>query len=117
MKKLFLMLLVGTLFASCSHSIYSTQTLTDNYNMQMTSKKELAVKEQIKIYTAEDKINGDYEVLYVNQYKPFSIPILRPYKKQMKKKFYKQITTKASDLKGDAVIVEGIGNYKVIKFK
>lgn len=118
MKKITLIAIIGLFFASCSHGVYTHQSLTDNYNIRMTSKKEQALKQQIKIYLSEAEVGGDFEVISLNTYKPSpTIPIIRGYKKQMNKKFYQRMVQKAAKQNGDAVIVSGLGYYKVIKLK
>jgi hypothetical protein len=115
MNKLFFSLALVSVFAfsSCQVSL-TTAKLNKKYDNALISK---SIKENIKIYESESAIDKPFTVLSVNTYGPLIvIPILRSYKSVMYKKFYKTAVLKANSTKGDAVLIEGVGHYKVIKF-
>jgi hypothetical protein len=83
-------------------------------NMRMKSQDELLTKARVKVYTSEKDVSGTYEVVAINVYSQFRIPILMSYRKQMTKKFYQKATTKAYEQGGNGIIVSAAGLYKVI---
>lgn len=115
MKKIFFSLTLASVFAlsSCQVSLTTTK-LQRKYDNALISK---SIKEKITIYESESAIDKPFTVLSVNTYGPLIvIPILRSYKSVMYKKFYKTAVLKANSTNGDAVLIEGVGHYKVIKF-
>jgi hypothetical protein len=115
MNKLFFSLALVSVFAlsSCQVSL-TTAKLNKKYDNVLIAK---SIKENIKIYESEAAIDRPFTVLSVNTYGPLIvIPIFRSYKSVMYKKFYKVAVLKANSTKGDAVLIEGVGHYKVIKF-
>ncbi len=113
MKNLFLVITV-IIFSSCAHQLYSPETMEYYQNMRMKSQDELQTKARVKVFTSEKDVKGDYEVIAVNVYNPFRIPIFMSYKNQMHKKFYQKATIKAYELGGNGIIVTAAGFYKVI---
>lgn len=107
--------LVGAvLFSSCSYKIFPKSTLEFNYDVNMTSQKELYAKSNVHIYLSEDEVPGNYEIIAFVRYTPFSLPIFAPERPQQLKKFYKKAVMKAQDLGGNGVIINTIGNFRVI---
>ena len=116
MSKLFFSLALVSVFAlgSCNLSL-TTMKLQKKYDNSLLPK---SIKEKITVYESESEIDKPFSVLSVNIYKPLLvIPILRPYKSVMYKNFYKTAVQKANSTNGDAVLIEAVGYYKVIKFK
>ncbi len=116
MKKLYLLVIVCTVIftSSCSHRMYNSKVLQGNYDIRMDSKEELNVKGKIRIFLSEKDVQGDYEVISLNSYKPFTIPIFMSVKGQTNKKFYEKATKKAYEQGGNGIIILTSGNYKVI---
>ena len=114
MKKLFisLSLLSVLTLSSCQVSL-TTAKLNRKYENSFVSK---SVRENIKIYESEAEIDQPFTVLSINSYRPLIvIPILRPYSHVMYKKFYNVAVNKANSTNGNGVLIEGVGQYKVIK--
>ena len=107
-------LLGAVLFSSCSYKIFPKTTLEFNYDVNMTSKDELYAKSNVNIYLSEDEVPSDYEVIAFVRYAPFSVPIFAPERQQQLKKFYKKAVLKAQDLGGNGIIINTIGNFRVI---
>ena len=107
------LVLVGT---SCTHYIYDVHTLQANYDARMTSPEELEMKSKVKIFTSEQDIKGDYELLSFNSYAPFRLlPFAKPYVKRSSKKFYKKAVQIAYEEGGNAIIIIAPLHYKVIR--
>ena len=118
MKKLLLLLpIVAALFlSSCSHTIIPVSTFEGNYQKRMLSNSDKEIKSTVSIFTSESEIKDTFEVISVNNYKPwFSIPIIYSGVKQMRLKFYQKAAQQAYAAGGNGVLVEGIGHYKVLK--
>lgn len=116
MKKLFLLVVVcSAIFAtSCSHTIYNPKVLQGNYDIRMDSKEELEIKGKVRIFLSENDVQGEYEIISLNLYKPFTIPVLMSVKGQMNKKFYEKAVKKAYEQGGNGIIILAGGYYKVI---
>lgn len=116
MKKLFLLTAVcSILFAtSCSHTVYNLKVLQGNYDIRMDSKEELDIKGKVRIFLSEKDVKGDYDIISLNLYKPFTIPVLMTIKGQMNKKFYEKAVKKAYEQGGNGIIIMAGGYYKVI---
>ncbi len=118
MKKLLLLALCSIIFAtSCTHTIYNTKVLQSNYQLRMDSGEELEIKSKVRIFLSEKDVQGDYEVISLNTYKPFTIPILMSVKSQTNKKFFEKAVKKAHELGGNGIIVMAGGLYKVINLR
>lgn len=113
----FLLLVFSFILASCSHTLYPVDTLEYNYNMRMQSNAELQAKSQVQVFFSEKDVKGDFSVISVNLYSPYTIPILMNYRKQMSKKFLQKAVMKANEQGGNGIIVTAGGYYKVIKIK
>lgn len=110
------LLIVGLVGTSCTHYIYDVHTLQANYDARMTSPEELEMKAKVKIFTSEQDIKGDYELLSFNSYAPFRLlPFAKPYVKRSSKKFYKKAVQIASEEGGNAIIIIAPLHYKVIR--
>lgn len=116
MKKLFLLAAVcSVLFStSCSHTLYNPKVLQGNYDVRMNDKEELEIKSKVRIYLSEKDVQGEYEVISLNLYNPFTIPLFMSHKAQMTKKFYEKAVKKAYEQGGNGIIVTAGGYYKVI---
>lgn len=108
------MIIASLLLSSCAHTVYSTDSFKSNYFMRMRSNSELEIRSKVLVFESEKDVKGNYEVIYINTYYPFSIPILMGHKSQMKKKFYEKAVKKAYSLGGNGIIIQGPGTYKVI---
>lgn len=120
MKKLiYLSLLCAVVcLSSCNHAVYPTKTLQNTYELGMTSKHEIATMAKIQVFLSDKDIVKPFDVISINTYRPLlTIPILAPYESSMRKNFYKAAIKKAEDQLGDAIIITGIGQYKVLKYK
>lgn len=120
MKTVKLLAAVIALFVlgSCSHTVYPTMSLYNNYNSQMRSKEELSIKSKVNVYFSEKQIKGDFEILSVNTYKPFTlIPLNYFFVKKMNKKFLSKAVKKAYEEGGNAVLVQGPGSFFVLNLK
>lgn len=102
------------LFASCT-TVYKASELTANYDVSMTSKKELAVKNEIAVFYSENEVTVPFEVISMNNYKPLDIPILHPGTKDIKKNIVRIAVYQAKEQGGNAVVLLGEGLFKVIK--
>lgn len=109
---------------SCCHKVFIPSVMKSHYDNRMTSKSELKIKNSIKILSEQETKDLSYEILSYNNYKPFSIPFFRNYKRQMTKKAYQRMVEKAHEEGGNAVIVVGFGNtwaggasFQVVKIK
>ena len=103
------------LFSSCSYRVYPKSTLEFNYDVNMTTAEELYAKSNVRIFLSEEEVPDDYEVLaFVRYSPPIVIPIIAPEKPQQLKKFYKKAVLKAQDLGGNGVIINTIGDFRVI---
>jgi hypothetical protein len=80
----------------------------------MDTKEELEIKGKVKIFLSEKDIQGDYEIISINQYTPFKIPLIMSHKGKINKKFYEKAAQKAYELGGNGIIIIGDGIYKVI---
>lgn len=109
-------LLIGAaLLSSCSYKIYPKSTLEFNYDVNMTTAKELKAKSNVQIYLSEAEVPYDYETLAFVRYSPaIVLPILAPERPQQLKKFYKKAVLKAQELGGNGVIINTVGNFRVI---
>lgn len=118
MKRNFLSLAVAVIvilvMTSCSHTLYSPDTMEYHYNRRMTNKKELTAKAQVRIFTSEKDVKGEYTIISMNTYNPFRIPIFMSFKNQMTKKFYQKAVLKAQEQGGNGIIITSAGIYKVI---
>ena len=116
MKKLFLLAAVCSvmLTTSCSHTVYNPKVLQGNYDLRMNSKEELNIKGKVRIYLSEKDVQGEYEVISLNLYKPFTIPVFMSVKGQTNKKFYEKAVKKAYEQGGNGIIIMAGGYYKVI---
>lgn len=99
---------------SCTHTLYNPKILQGNYDVRMDTKEDLEIKGKVRIFLSEKDIAGDYEVISLNQYKPFKIPIIMTQKGQINKKFYEKAAQKAYEQGGNGIIISGAGIYKVI---
>ena len=101
--------------SSCGYRVYPVSTLEFNYNMNMQTKAEMDAKSHIHIFHSEQDVPCDYELLsYVKSSPAIVIPLIAPEKRQMLKKFYRKAVLKAEKLGGNAIIINGIGDFKVI---
>ncbi len=115
MKKLVLLAVCAMFFAtSCTHTIFNPKVLKGNYDLRMDGKDELEMKGKVRIFLSEKDVQGDYEIISLNVYKPFTIPVLMSYQGQVNKKFYEKAVKKAYEQGGNGVIITAGGIYKVI---
>lgn len=115
MKKLLLLAVCAMFFAtSCTHTLYNPKVLQGNYDIRMDSKEELDIKGKVRIYLSEKDVQGEYEIISLNLYKPFTIPVLMSVQGQTNKKFYEKAVKKAYEQGGNGIIVMAGGYYKVI---
>ena len=111
----FAMVVITTIvFCSCSHVLYNPKIMQGNYDVRMDTKEDLEVKGKVRIFLSEKDIQGDYEIISLNQYKPFKIPIFMTQKGQISKKFYEKATHKAYEQGGNGILITGAGIYKVL---
>lgn len=110
----FLSLSLIILFSSCSHTLYNPKVLQGNYDVRMDTKSELEIKGKVRIYLTEKEIDGEYDIISINLYKPFTFPIFMSQKGQTSKKFYEKAVKKAYKQGGNGIIVMAGGYYKVI---
>lgn len=108
------LLLGAVLLSSCSYKIYPKSTLEFNYDVNMTSKEELKAKSNVHIFLSEEEVQNEYEVLAFVRYSPLVFPIFAPERPQQLKKFYKKAVMKAQELGGNGIIINTIGNFRVI---
>ena len=115
MKKLLLLAVCSIFFAtSCTHTIYNPKVLQGHYDLRMDSKDELEMKSKVRIFLSENDVQGDYEIISLNLYKPFTIPVLMSTQSQINKKFFEKAVKKAYEQGGNGIIVTAAGYYKVI---
>ena len=115
MKKIILAVAVFATFilSSCTTS-YNTRVMQGNYDIRMDKAEELEIKSKVRIFLSETQIQGEYDVISYNVYKPLSIPIFASYKSQILKKFYEKAVKYAYNQGGNGVVVNAAGMYKVI---
>jgi hypothetical protein len=82
----------------------------------MTSKKELAMKEKVKIFMSEKEVPNEFEVISLNRYTPLHIPILSPESKKVRKNLLEKAVKNASKQNGNGVLIVDGNYYKVIKY-
>lgn len=111
---LLLLLLSIALLSSCSYKVFPKSTLEFNYDVNMTSAEELMAKSNVQIYLSENEVPYPYETLAFVRYAPFTMPIFAPERAQQLKKFYKKAVMKAQELGGNGIIINTIGNFRVI---
>lgn len=111
-----LLLSLSMMTTSCM-STYDVNHQKNVYHEQMSSKKNQALMEKLPIYFSDLEVGKEFTVIDICSYEPLTIPILRPEKKVLKKKFYKKAVKKAEDLHGDAVIIDTKNSFRVIKYK
>jgi len=110
--------LVTFLFTSCAHSVYPTISLYNSYNSKMKSDEELEIKGKVNIYFSEKDIDGEYEIISLNTYKPTSLfPFPKVIMKKMTKKFLKEAVLKAYEEGGNAILVQSAGFFYVLNLK
>lgn len=116
MKKIYFILAISSMFlaTSCCHTLYNTRTLQGNYDVRMDTPEELDIKSKVRIFLSENDIEGEYEIISVNLYTPFRIPVLMSFKGQITKKFYEKAVKKAYEQGGNGIIINAGGYYKVI---
>ncbi len=115
MKKLLLLAVCSIFFAtSCTHTVYNPKVLQGNYDLRMNDKEELEIKGKVRIFMSDKDVQGDYEIISLNLYRPFTIPVLMSIKGQMNKKFFEKAVKKAYEQGGNGIIVTAGGYYKVI---
>ncbi len=116
MKKIYFILAISSMFlaTSCCHTLYNTRTLQGNYDVRMDTPEELDIKSKVRIFLSENDIEGEYDIISVNLYKPLTIPIIMSFKGQITKKFYEKAVKKAYEQGGNGIIINAGGYYKVI---
>jgi hypothetical protein len=117
MKKICILFLIGCMLVatSCTHTLYNPKVLQGNYDLRMDSKEELEIKNKVRIFLSEDDIQGAaYDVISVNVYRPFTIPLFMSFKGKTTKKFYEKAVKKAYEQGGNAIVVTAAGMYKVL---
>ena len=119
MKKIYysFLLLLGfsMILSSCSYKVYPVSTLEFNYDMNMQTAEELSAKTNIPIFLSEEDVPKPYEVLAYVRYSPLIIiPIIAPERAQQLKKFYKKAVLKAEQLGGNGVLVNSVGDFRVL---
>ena len=102
------------LATSCCHTLYNTRTLQGNYDARMDTPEELEIKSKVRIFLSEKDIDSEYEIISVNLYTPFKIPVLMSFKGQITKKFYEKAVKKAYEQGGNGILITAGGYYKVI---
>ncbi len=116
MKKIhFILAISAMVFAtSCCHTLYNTRTLQGNYDVRMDTPEELDIKSKVRIFLSEEDIHDEYDIISVNLYRPFRIPVLMSFKGQTTKKFYEKAVKKAYEQGGNGILITAGGYYKVI---
>lgn len=113
LKLLLCAVAVSVFFSSCSHQIYSVESMYNNYNSRMKSDEELSIKGKVHIYFNEKDIKSDYSIISVNTYKPFAL--FKPtFVKKMTKKFLAEAVKKAYEEGGNAILIMGAGEFFVL---
>lgn len=113
-KVLTIATVITLIFSSCAHTLYSPEIMEYNYNMKMKSPEELTAKAQVRIFLSEKDVKGDYTIISINTYNPFTIPLIVNYKNKMSRRFYQRAVMKAQEQGGNGIIITSAGMYKVI---
>ncbi len=115
--KILMVLIMGVMSSSCTHYIYNVPSLKANYDSRMTSPEDLEIKSKVKIFTSENDIKGDYELLSFNYWMPWPrlFPFAKPWVNRTTKRFYQKATQIAYQEGGNAIIITSPLNYKVIR--
>ncbi len=106
--------LMGLMLSSCAFKVFPVSTLEDKYNAEMQTPEELVAKSHIHIFLNESEVPCEYSTISFVRYTPFTMPIFAPERKQLLKKFYKKAVLKANELGGNAIIIDCMGNFRVI---
>lgn len=118
MKRIYFVLFGIALMMSSCVTTYDSAHLKSVYQSQMYgSKKGKTLMEKIPIYFNESEVPFEFTVTSYCSYRPFTVPIFRPEKKVITKKFYKIAVKTAENEKGDAVIIDSTYEFRVIKAK
>lgn len=115
----YLILFTVVLFflSSCATKVFTTSELQGNYLANMTGKKDLEMKDAVSIFMSEKEIQSDYDVLSINRYQPWHIPILSPSDKKIRKRLLERAVKNATNQKGDGVLIVDDTHYKVVRIK
>lgn len=113
LKLLLCAVAVSAICSSCSHQVYSVESMYNNYNSRMKSDEELAIKGKVHVYFNEKDIKSDYDIISVNAYKPFVI-FQSSLVKKMNKKFLAEAVKKAYEEGGNAILVKSAGAFFVL---
>lgn len=112
-----LLLGLGMMTTSCM-STYDVNHQKKTYEAQMTeNKKNRSLMEKVPIYFSDVEVGKAFAVIDYCSYEPLAIPIIRPEKKVLNKKYYTKAVKKAEKLQGDAIIIDTKNSFRVIKFK
>ncbi|MBR1575896.1 MAG: membrane lipoprotein lipid attachment site-containing protein [Bacteroidales bacterium] len=112
MKKIILGAVALLCLASCSYRVYPVSTLNDNYNLAMQTPEEIAARDNVAIFLSENEVPGPYKLIAFVENRPV-LPVAVA--SQQLKNFYKQAVLKADELGGNAIIVNSIRSFKVIR--
>lgn len=111
MKKLHLLplLIVAILaaFTSCNHQVYPIANLEYRYQENMSN---VDAKQTVRIYYSDSQVKNKYVDIALVSYHP-----ILPFKSIQEKKFLKKAVKKAYKQGGNAVVIQTIGFYKIIK--
>ena len=117
MKKLLFIGVIALSFMSCTLTSHMSNDLSANYQLKMTSKKEKALVEKIPIYLCEKDIQGEFTVKSINSYNPFVFPVLGSRKKIVSKRLFAKAVKAAAKQKGNAVLIVGDSQFKILTVK
>lgn len=117
MRKLFFTAMCACmLLSSCATRVFQNSEMQSHYESRMTSKKEKALKQDIRIFLSEKEVPNNFEVISIVRYRPFHFPIFWQEYKKVRKKMYKNAVTNADKQGGNGVIIMDSNHYKVIKY-
>ncbi len=117
MKKLFVVFIGAVAFTSCTVTTFLQKDFKSNYDLSMSSKKELAMAKSIPVYLSEREVPTEFTVKSINSYSPIVLPIIGNRKKTVTKSLYKKAVKTANSQGGNGVIICDDFHFKVIEMK
>jgi len=117
MKKLIIIVAIAITASSCTLTTYIEKDMSMNYELNMKSKKDVAIFEKVHVYLSEKEIPGEFTVKSLNTYSPIVLPVIGNRVKAVTQRLYKKAVKAAEDQKGDAVLIIDDSHFKVLKMK
>lgn len=135
MKKNLTLLLVALIavtslsFMSCTTSTLPTEKLMTMYEKRINKtsifnklffndhKKKKIIYDNIDVFMDENSVGKPFETIGYGSYSPITIPLLRPAKRSQEHNLLYKAARAAYKMKGDGVIIDNQGVFRIIKYK